>query len=233
MSADTLLSPPRIIGCDVSIPSFPFYTHRDGAEHRAVATLMCVTISNIAPSTQYVAVDPRVFPFGLLESVVVKGGPSSENVVLEFNRIVMSGVTKGTPTPFGAQTFLTIGELNVDEDAQHEDIKTVRELSGHDFRYRMVAAATILALKVNFQTTPPPATIQIEFWGVNVLPKDVTVAHATTLLATNKPLAFMLPPLTPKQRFASAALTLSALNQEANNVDTSTVATSTSTSSRK
>ena len=225
--APAAAAPPRITACALRIE--PFYSWRDAAPRRCVATVMTVDIANIAADASYVGVPPHVFPFGLLESIIVlqnDGGsdtsvpPAAINikpVTLEFSRLVMSGTAKGPAVAYGERTTLTVGALNVDEDAQHEDLRTVRELTGHDFRFRAVSAATLLALKVHFDTTlaPAPASIRIEFWGMNVLPEDCSLAVATAALAANAPVKFVLPAIPPKQRFEAAAATMSALRTAA------------------
>ena len=218
--------PPRVVACSLRI--LPFYGWRDHAPRRCVSTVMTVDIAGIAADASYVGVPPHVFPFGLLESIIVlrndgtpaapaAGVPDAMPVTLEFSRLVMSGAAKGPAVAYGDRTTLTAGELNVDEDAQHEDLRTVRELTGHDFRFRAVPAATLLSLKVHFDAAagPTPATIRIEFWGMNVLPEDCTLTTATAAIAAGTPIKFVLPAIPPKQRFESAAATMSALRSAA------------------
>jgi hypothetical protein len=225
--------PPRVAACALRI--LQFYGHREDAPRRCVATVMTVDIINISPSARFVGIPPHVLPFGLLESIIVRRGCSDEDdggsssfvpaadggsadagtVSLEFRRLVTSGSAKGPTVPYGDRTTLTVGELNVDDDAQHEDLLTVRQLSGHDFRFRAVAAASLLALKVHFESGPVPSAIRLEYWGANVLPADCTPATAAALLDANVRVMFALAPLPPKQRFAAAAAKASALQAAA------------------
>ena len=226
------VQPPRVAACALRV--LQFYGHREDAPRRCVATVMTVDIINIAPGARFVGIPPHVLPFGLLESIIVQRGcgddadssaPSADgsadagSVSLELRRLVMPGSAKGPVVAYGDRTTLTVGELNVDEDAQHEDLLTVRRLSGHDFRFRAVAAATLLALKVHFESGPTPPAIRLEFWGANVLPEDCTPSTATALLEANVRVMFALAPLPPKQRFAAAAATAGALQAAAVDVD--------------
>ena len=233
VAAAVEVQPPRVAACALRV--LPFYGHREDAPRRCVATVMTVDIVNIAPDARFVGIPPHVLPFGLLESIIVRRGcgdadskgassfaPAADGgsadtgtVCLELRRLVMSGSAKGPAVAYGDRTTLTAGELNVDEDAQHEDLRTVRQLSGHYFRFRAVAAATLLALKVHFESGPVPPSIRLEFWGANVLPADCTPATAAALLDANVRVMFALAPLPPKQRFAAAAATANALQAAA------------------
>ena len=195
--------------CDISLPAKPRYAWQDDATHWAVATAMRLVFEDCPPGAKTVHLPPMFLPFGLLESITVDAldtaAAASTRVTISIHRLF--GRRESESRPLGIPIALCGHELNIDNESAHKHIKTVTELTRHDFRFRMVAACSVMNIAVQFEGAVPPA-FAVTLTGANVLPASVNYATANALIAARGRVPFVFPPIPPRvrQQGAQAAM---------------------------
>lgn len=168
----------------------------DAYTHTLVPTVMTVRITDIPATQKVIPIARCALPFGLLDRIVVRANDPEQ--LLPPCAIT---VLKST----GARTFASEAfaqcleahcareELSVDADAQDADMKLVKDTTGHNMAFRMIAAASVVNIDMSF-SVPPPDTLIVSFHGANAVPKD-------TDFNVPKP-KLLFPALTPQKRIA-------------------------------
>ena len=207
MAAPAAAAAVQCVSCEISLPAKPRYMRIDGKQHWAVCTAMQLKFATCPPTAKAVHVPPACLPFGLLDCVTVQrtdgAADASTCVSLAVHRLF--GRRESEQRPFGLPISLCGHELNIDDESAHQHLRDVYALTGHDFRYRMVAAGSVMNVAVQFHDGPAPAAFEVTFYGVNVLPWTLTHAAAFALVDAKARVEFVFPPLTPKARQQGAA----------------------------
>ena len=198
----------KATGINLQFTKSPVYTKIPGKQQQLMTTRHNVEYANVGTGHTIEAVH---LPFGLLDTVTVTTGPSTD---VQY-RLVMQKLTGQRTTewhPVGVPVRIVFGDLCVDYDFRNEDFDTVKTETGHDMRYRMLSAQVLISMAVELSVAVD--TMVVSFGGANAIPSSLEVDEAVTLLAQRKPLVLMFPPLPPKKRFATATQRIQALQKE-------------------
>jgi hypothetical protein len=202
-----------------------------------IPTVQIVQLKHIhTPSTAKafnIPVHERSLPWGLLHSVTVHEGTYREAVdahvatcatrqpfTIQINkstgtrqsrpRFIVPCVHDAAAQPENIASVVN-WPMTCDQDAIHDDIKRVFQLTDHMMRFRAIAAADISSITLCF-TSPPPQHFYIKFWGFNVLPHDSDSPESNTLTFVKQTLAsgmmvrrLLFHPITPAMRRANAS----------------------------
>ena len=135
---------------------------------------------------------PLSLPFGLLDRIQITSSAGTAFActieVLKTTGRVTSDVMHNS-----SSFSLTYKDSKNNQDAADEDLRTVRERTGHILKSRMIAAASVARVLVSFSPdVPPPPEFFIHYYGANVVPANTDTTAAR--------LPFHLPPLTAQAR---------------------------------
>ena len=191
----------------------PGYKRLEGHARQLVATRLALQLQ--LHGARRVTIPPDLLPWGMLDRVAVHGdGGPDVRYVLTVRR--MFGSKSTPPLRLGRDTCLTQLNMTLEGEGRHSSYKQVKEATGHELRYRMVPACTVLDVTLDFAASvPPPAEILVEFWGANVLADGASLADAVMATRAGKaPAGLLFPHLSHQARMASAALTQDRLRGE-------------------
>lgn len=159
-----------------------------------VTTVACTGVTSIL--TQ---LDTSSLPFGLLDRVRV-------NVEVPY-RVHVAKITGRKETPrveHATAQSLVVGAMSSDQDAADPDLALVKATTGHAMAFRMMAAAGIVSMAIEFYQRPPPAEFTVTFYGANTVPLEMTAADVRERLGAKTKVPFGMSYLTPKQRLSNA-----------------------------
>jgi hypothetical protein len=166
-----------------------------------VLTLKCTTDKPLVLLT--------CLPFGLLVDVRVT---DSESPPAPYRLHIAKTTGVGDmeeAVPSGVRVSAAGPPLGNDQDAADAVMKTVKDWTGHDFRHRAINADTIVSIGVEWYAAGPRA-FTVQYYCVNVLPRDMTPTEAVAAVAARTRLDFGLPPVPPAKRLKLASTAVGA-----------------------
>ena len=203
-TATTANPVPVILSADLSAPTAPYYAVQDGVTHRLV-TLVQTVVMQVPPVANNVSMAPSLLPFGLLETITVSTGPGPQpDTTYKLHIHKITGHRESKWTPMGTPVLMVDPDMGTDHDATHPDLKLTKSLTGHEMRFRMIAASGILMVSISFPGEPP-ATVHITYQGTNAVPEKTTVQAAAAALRSRSKLALAFQPIRPGQRKNAAS----------------------------
>lgn len=152
-----------------------------------------ITVKCQIPSDKHkIELHPLSLPFGLLDRIsITSSGGTAFACTIEV--LKTTGRVQSDTMHNGSQFALTYKDSKNNQDAADEDLRTVRDRTGHIMKSRMIAGASVARVLVTFsEDVPPPPEFFIHYYGANVLPTDTDITAAR--------LPFQLPPLTAQAR---------------------------------
>jgi len=196
----------RISDVSVIVPNTTPYTLLPESTHRLVRTEQRLTMQDVSPVCKNFTVHPSMLPFGLLQGITVSTPARSGALPSVMYCILLSkdtGQRQSEWVPLGSKISMTHQILACDDDARHPDVGKVAQLTKHDMRFRMMSAAAVANVNVLLKGDVP-STLFVTFHGANVVGPDVSLLDLENASRDKTPIAFLLPPITPKTRLAGA-----------------------------
>jgi len=201
----------------LSAPAKPWYKPMRFATH-VLLTVQQELEMSVPAGARRVTIAPEVLPFGLLESVTLEAPGAVPAFAYRLTVHKVSGMRDSVWVSAGTEVFMTNYELSVDYDASHVDIKTAKEKTEHDMRFRMIAAAGVLNLTFEF-TAEPPSAVRVIYRGANVVSRVMQRGEVADILEKRGPVPFILRPLTRAQRHRRAVTAVTELERATASAD--------------
>lgn len=149
-----------------------------------------ITVSVEPHGTRKVQLHPLALPFGFLDRVSVSAAGKQFRVKVEVMKAT-GHCNSGTLNRNNNEFNVTYADTS-NEDAMDDDIVRAMDETGHCLKNRMIAAASIAYITLDFEDDIPDR-FTVEYYGANALP-----AHAADAVGPKFP--FLFPPMTPKAR---------------------------------
>ncbi len=178
--------------------------------YRLLSTKLTVLCSGFSPALRLVNVSTDSLPFGFLESVTLTPTTSATRPLPKYRLHLMktTGQCESEPTT-RPTTSVVYGVMNKDQDAADEDLRAVKTLTGHDLRFRCIAASSVVSLGIEFYDAPPEE-FTLEYNGMNV----VADADVTAAVADLKRVKVLYPPIPARRRLQNTRSYLERAMQE-------------------
>lgn len=165
-----------------------------GPGYRVVSTKLTVLCGGIGPALRLLNVSTDALPFGFLESVTLKSQGEALLPRYRLHLMKTTGQCESEPTS-RPTTSVVYGVMNKDQDAADDDLKGLKMLTGHDLRFRCIAASSVVSLGIEFYDTPP-GEFTLEYNGMNVVAEGDYAAAVADLMRVK----VMYPPIPAKRR---------------------------------
>ena len=196
--------PPPSTSCtvfDLQVNKSYSYCIMPGATHALVPLDTVLKVSDLPHGKCVIQLPPLCLPFGFLESVSVLGtSPSADIPDLRLS------ITKTTGQRSSLRTRRTVPcmspEMNNDNDAADDTYAVLKKATGHNLKFRMLPAAIILNMVVEFYGYPPPSFF-IVYHGANAVPAS-QVADLPAALRARGPVDFLFKAIAPSARLKLA-----------------------------
>ena len=201
------MKPVRISAVTFTVCPTVVYRHQATATHDLVATEQQVAFEDVDPECTSFAVHPEVLSFGLLEDMCVHSAGADAAYMYSILLSKETGTRQSAWMPYGKPVSMTDADLAASDDARHADIGQVWTATGHDMRFRMIAAAAVAHVTVLLSGTIP-SKVSVHFRGANAIPASVTLADAVATVAARKPLPFLMGPISMRKRLSGAVQTM-------------------------
>lgn len=183
----------------------PKYVQIDEAEHRAVAISHSLTFKDVHESSRAFHLPPQLLPFGLCNAAnVVCPDMTLSTARYKLMLRKSNGMRTSDWHRVNDTADFFAGEMENNDDAHHEDIKTLFSKTGHDFRFRYFAALTLVSVTLEFDSAPPPSFC-FSFFTVNAVQKSTGFGAIQRMLGNRERIEFALRPILPKDRLLAAA----------------------------
>ena len=165
---------------------------------RLVPTAYRIRVTGLGPAVKQFRIPEACLPFGLLESLRLEGLPPGATATVH---VVKSTGSHTFTLQESARWQVGVGLADPDfcnaNDAADGHLKLVKESTGHVMAWRMIAAASIGRLEFTL-TLPPyaprtPEALTLVCLGANGVAVDADLSA--------RRLPFLMPPLTPPERF--------------------------------
>ncbi len=187
----------------------PVYTKQPESTQQLVSMAQTVRFRNCGVSLR---IQPTLLPFGLLDSITVRSPEADPATQFRVHIQRVTGQRTSKWCPLNVPLFMADKDMSVDYDSQHEDLVLTKKTTGHDMRFRMISAQSIVSMSIDFSVAAD--VYEIKFDGANAIVNELDIDEAAAKIAERKPVALLFPPILPNKRFALATQAVKNMEQE-------------------
>jgi hypothetical protein len=212
MATDTPLPTPEISKPEffqLAMTRAPVYAKQPESTQQLVSMTQIVRFRNCGTSLR---IQPTLLPFGLLDSVTLTSNDADPATQFRINIQRVTGQRTSKWCPLGVPLSVADKDMSVDYDSQHEDLHVTKRNTGHDMRFRMISAQSIVSMSIDFSHAAD--VFEVTFAGANAIANELDIDEAAVKIAERKPVLLLFPPILPNKRFALATQAVKNMEQE-------------------